>query len=85
LALLWFGFTALQHNIYNRLHRAGECSECEQECACRINEVDRTTLHPRTVGKFSSLHPTWGQTILHSRAVGIFYPPPNPQGEYIMT
>ena len=80
----WLGFTALQHNIFY----IAPVSVVNVRMSAHAGLVGRATLHPRTVGEFSSPHSTGGvcrvrrgQTILHSRAVGIFYPPPNPQGE----
>ena len=65
-----------------RLYSAGECSECENECACR----DGGVVSPCTLEQWVNSPPPiplgvcaefdGGQTILHSRAVGIFYPPP---------
>ena len=82
----WLGFTALQHFIgYTAPVSVVNVRMSENECTCRAGGV----VPPCTLEQWVKSPPRiplgvcaefdGGQTILHSRVVGIFYPPPNPQ------
>ena len=57
-----------------RLYSAGECSECENECACRVSGVipPSSVNYPPPIPLGVSVEFDGVKPFYHSRAVGIF-------------